>query len=65
MEGLEKLLKLEQLYISHNGIEKIEGLELNAELTTLDLAGNRIRNLENVKHLAKLEEFWVNNIFTD
>ena len=28
-------------------------------LTTLDLASNRITKIENVSHLVKLEEFWV------
>lgn len=29
IEGLEKLQKLEELYISHNGLEAIEGLQCN------------------------------------
>ena len=31
-------------------------------LTTLDLAGNRIKRIENVKHLTKIEEFWVSYV---
>jgi protein phosphatase 1 regulatory subunit 7 len=29
MENLEGLVNLEELYMSHNGIERIEGLEHN------------------------------------
>ena len=31
-------------------------------LTTLDLAGNRIKKIENIAHLEDLHEFWVRNI---
>lgn len=33
--GLEELTELDQLYISHNGLQEIEGLEKNVKLTTL------------------------------
>lgn len=100
IEGLDSLHNLRELYLSHNGIEEIEGLEnlvclfiqlrcthicLNdrknkrqqkermtlcfcnlfwggdtqINLTTLDLAGNRIERLQNLRHLEHLEEFWV------
>ena len=109
IEGLDALVNLDQLYLSHNGIENIEGLEylvgfvyrkknssrlltflwkkvcyrlgertvsfscasffsqkgknytliLQVNLTTLDLAGNRVKRLANVEHLVKMEEFWV------
>ena len=29
IEGLNELVNLRELYISHNGIEKLEGLESN------------------------------------
>jgi Leucine-rich repeat (LRR) protein len=32
MEGLEGLESLEELYLSHNGVSKIEGLESNVRL---------------------------------
>ena len=34
IEGLEKLQKLEELYISHNGLETIEGLQCNVSGVT-------------------------------
>ena len=61
MENLEKLTKLEQLYVSENGLKEIEGLETNLELSTLDLASNKISQIQNIAHLSKLEEFWVSN----
>jgi protein phosphatase 1 regulatory subunit 7 len=32
LEGLEDLEELDQLYLSHNGIEKMEGLEKNVSV---------------------------------
>ena len=61
MENLDALSNLDDLYISHNGIQKIQGLDNNTELTTLDLAGNRISALDNLKALEKIEEFWFND----
>ena len=75
LEGLEGLENLEELYLSHNGIEKIEGLENNVcfssrlimeswlfaqvKLRTLDIGNNFIAELENISHLSQLEELWV------
>jgi len=54
-------VNLEQLYLSHNGIEKIEGLGNNLKLTTLDIGTNFLTELENISHLSVLEELWLNN----
>lgn len=59
LENLDKLVNLTDLYVSENGIEKIEGLENNKLIQTLDVAKNRITIIENVEHLVNLEEFWV------
>ena len=32
---------------------------MQTALTTLDVGSNRIKRIENVGHLANLEEFWV------
>ena len=32
LEGLEELKELDQLYLSHNGIKRLEGLENNVNL---------------------------------
>ncbi len=58
---MEKLACLEQLYISNNGIEVLENLEENGSLTTIDLASNRISQLDNLQSLQNVEEFWFND----
>jgi protein phosphatase 1 regulatory subunit 7 len=63
MENLDNLTRLEQLYLSENGLTKIEGLDRNLEISTLDLASNKIRVIENIRNLSKLEEFWVRRLF--
>merc|ERR1739838_958495 len=40
---------------------KLEGLEKNLKLQTLDVALNKISVIENIDHLQELEEFWANN----
>ncbi|KAF8988901.1 L domain-like protein [Hymenopellis radicata] len=51
---------VEELYLSHNGVEKIEGLEQCTKLNTLDVGNNFITKVEGVAHLGEtLEEFWV------
>ncbi|KAK3811291.1 MAG: hypothetical protein J3Q66DRAFT_404671 [Benniella sp.] len=52
IEGLEDLENLE-IYLSHNGISRIEGLERN------------ISKLENLGHLKNLEELWASNNMLD
>lgn len=75
IEGLEGLVNLEELYLSHNGLKKLEGLEKNVsarrarwrvwaeamqtKLRTLDIGNNQIEEIENISHLSELEEFWV------
>ncbi|XP_045054056.1 protein phosphatase 1 regulatory subunit 7 isoform X1 [Desmodus rotundus] len=61
IEGLQSLVNLQELYLSHNGIEVIEGLENNNKLTMLDIASNRIKKIENISHLTELQEFWMND----
>ena len=39
----------------------IQNLESNTNLQTLDLAGNRIKELGGLSNLTKLEEFWFND----
>jgi protein phosphatase 1 regulatory subunit 7 len=50
---------LEELYVSDNGIEVIGGLDHVMNLQTLDIANNKLKTLVNLKHLPKLQEFWV------
>lgn len=35
------------------------------KLTTLDIAANRIKRIENISHLTELQEFWVSKSHLD
>lgn len=61
MDGLSGLTSLEELYISHNALTKIHGLENNTKLRVLDVSKNQISKLENISHLKNLEEFWASD----
>ncbi|KAL6037784.1 hypothetical protein STEG23_001787, partial [Scotinomys teguina] len=61
IEGLQSLVNLRELYLSHNGIEVIGDLENNNKLTMLDMASNGIKKIETNSHLIKLQEFWMND----
>ncbi|KAJ1673247.1 Protein phosphatase 1 regulatory subunit 7, partial [Spiromyces aspiralis] len=45
----------------HNGVLKLEGLEHNLKLNTLDVTSNRVSKLENISHLVHLEELWASS----
>jgi Leucine-rich repeat len=45
---------LHELYLQHNDITEIEGLECCTELRLLSLNNNRITRIENLQHLSKL-----------
>jgi len=53
------LIKLDELYLSENGITVIENLKDNINLGTLDLSMNKISKIENISHLQRLTELWV------
>ena len=55
------LTNLKQLYISSNGIEVLENLDQNVNLTTIDYAANKITKLDNLHTLDKITEFWFND----
>jgi len=60
--GLRYNVKLEQLYLSHNGLQAMdEGLLHLPNLKTLDLAGNFIKKLENLQNAKQLKELWMND----
>ena len=46
--------------MQQNQIKKIEGLEQNKKLTTLDIAVNKLEVLEGLDHLPELAELWLN-----
>lgn len=44
-----------------SSIQKLEGIDKLANLSTLDVAQNEIKALENIRQLSQLEEFLCNN----
>lgn len=61
MLGLSSLVALEELYLSHNGIERIEGIENLTNLRILDISSNRITSLEGISTLVNLTDLWAND----
>ena len=57
------LSNLEELYLSHQGIESMEGLTTLTSLHTLDMSSNKIVKLDGMQMLQKLEECWMNDNF--
>ena len=55
--GLEEVsATLEELWLSYNQIEKLEGLSSLAKLVTLYMSNNKIRSWDEVSKLAQLPE---------
>lgn len=61
MLGFQDCVCLEELYLSHNGIFKMEGLAGLRNLRILDVSSNKITALEDVAGLARLEDLWLND----
>ena len=51
--ALQECLRLEEVYLSNNGIASIEGLEGLVNLRVLDLAANRISRVSGLDTLSK------------
>ena len=60
IDGLEKLVNLEELNLSYNMISRIENLENCLKLRELNLADNNIRRIENIEKLVHLESLNLN-----
>ena len=61
IHGLELCTRLEELYLSHQGIEAIANLGPLTRLKVLDLSNNRIAAVEGLETLAELEDLWLND----
>lgn len=46
--------------MQQNQIKKIEGLDMNTKISTLDIAVNKLERLEHLDHLPELRELWIN-----
>ena len=61
MAGLEGCTSLEELYLSHNGIGRLEGLAPLTRLKVLDVSSNRVAVVEGLGTLTRLEDLWLND----
>jgi hypothetical protein len=52
-------VSLQELYLSHNAITAIEGVEALTQLSTIDLSANRITRVEGLDTNVLLEDVWV------
>lgn len=54
---------LEELYISHNGLTALEGMETCTKIKVLDLAGNFLTTIDpkQLENMSNLEELWLND----
>ncbi|XP_077228552.1 protein phosphatase 1 regulatory inhibitor subunit PPP1R7 homolog [Tasmannia lanceolata] len=61
MMGFEDCVALEELYLSHNGILKMEGLSTLVNLRVLDISSNKIMAVNDIENLTRLEDLWLND----
>ncbi|XP_016497535.1 protein phosphatase 1 regulatory inhibitor subunit PPP1R7 homolog [Nicotiana tabacum] len=61
MIGFQECVALEELYLSHNGIEKMEGLSTLVNLRVLDVSANKLTEINDIENLTKLEDLWLND----
>jgi len=61
LAGLSSLKNLEELYVSHNAITDLSGLENNTSLRVFDFSNNQVSKLEHLSSLEQLEELWASN----
>ena len=59
MEGLDKCLSLESLWLFTNEIEVIDGLHLSQNLRQLFLGSKRIRRIEGLEQCKNLTKLWL------
>lgn len=48
---------LEELYLSHNGISKMEGLSALVNLRVLDVSNNKLTSVDDIQNLTKYFNF--------
>lgn len=58
MSPLKEVPQLEELYISHNALESLAGIENNTALRILEISNNQIKSLKGLGPLKNLEELW-------
>ncbi|PHU16817.1 hypothetical protein BC332_12512 [Capsicum chinense] len=61
MNGFQGCVALEELYLSHNGIAKMDGLSTLVNLRVLDVSANKLTEINDIENLTKLEDLWLND----
>ncbi|KAK9130999.1 hypothetical protein Sjap_011486 [Stephania japonica] len=61
MIGFQDCIALEEIYLSHNGISKMEGLSTLLNLRVLDVSSNKLTAVDDIETLTKLEDLWLND----
>ncbi|KAJ8643237.1 hypothetical protein MRB53_004985 [Persea americana] len=61
MMGFQECIALEELYLSHNGILKMEGLSTLVNLRVLDVSSNKLTAVSDIENLTRLEDLWLND----
>ncbi|KAK1289487.1 hypothetical protein QJS10_CPB18g01104 [Acorus calamus] len=61
MIGFQDCVALEELYLSHNGIAKMEGLSSLENLRVLDVSSNKLTSVDDIESLTRLEDLWLND----
>ena len=65
INSLANNINLEELYLGHNHITEIKGIQALTRLNTLDFSSNKIKRIQNVDQLTMLEEFWMSGNLID
>lgn len=53
---MQECIALEELYLSHNGIAKMESLSTLINLRVLDVASNKLTQINGIENLTKYEK---------
>ena len=59
--GLEKLTKLEELYLGDNQLTNVKGLEKLTQLKKLSLTLNKLTSVKGLENLTQLKELYLND----
>lgn len=55
---VQECVALEELYLSHNGIEKMEGLSTLVNLRVLDVSANKLTAISDIANLTKYDNYF-------
>lgn len=59
---MQECVALEELYLSHNGIVKMEGLSTLVNLKVLDVASNKLTEISDIDKLGKYDFYFTKSI---